>query len=655
MPRPNLLGSYFGHIKDNVVDELDFGKKIRRRKLRRELKYVFLFVGIIVVFLLVNLLVTWSDLKQVNESALAAKNNLEQSIYAIQSKDFSKAQILSQQATDEFNISLSRLQRIKYSPIGWLPGVHGRVQDVIYLADTGRILSQTINNGSGLGEVFFSVWSGDDLSFSCLTLADKRRVLATIYENRTALDNVNTDLQQAVDNLDKIKNRQMFVDRDINLDQLKLDVQSVQKITKVAVPIFQTLPALAGYPQQADYLFVLQNKDELRPTGGFIGTYGTAQVVNGDILTLITDDVYHLDMPALKTVNITPPQPLIDYLGINRWLLRDANWSPDWPSSAKQILSFYQQESAANKTVAIDPDFIIAITPDFVVDLLGITGPIKVSGQTYNKDNFMALLQDSTGKDFTALGLSRWNRKMIIGEISKQIKLKLFDNLDQNWPKLMDVIEQNLNQKNILVYAVNTDANKVFADNNWDGHLRQTDSDYVMVVDANLAALKTDAVMSRNITYRVKPTTDNQLLAKLQINYANDGNFTWKTTRYRSYVRVYVPLGSQLIRVAGFSEGEVSVGEENGKTYFGAFISVEPKSIASLSFEYELPAVVKKNEYSLIFQKQPGNMADLDIDLSFAGAIKSYQPTNFDAQLVNPQRIKFTSNLEHDNEYHLTF
>jgi len=652
--KPNLLGSYLGYVKDSVVDDFDFGKKSRKRRIRRELKYVFLLLGIVIVILAFNLLIALADIKQVYNSAFQAKYNLEQSIYAIQDKDFVKARNLSQQAEDEFSISVSRLKRIKYSPIGWIPGVHGKVQDVIYLTETGQILSQTINSGAAMGEVFFSVWSNDDLSFSRLSFAEKRRVLATIHENSLMLSTVNNDLQRAVDNLDKIENREMFVSRDINLDQLKLDVQSVQKITRVAVPIFQTLPALAGYPEESNYLFVLQNKDELRPTGGFIGTYGTARVYNGDIVSLATDDIYHLDIPALKVMNVEPPKPLRDYLGINRWMMRDANWSPDWPTSAQKILDFYQQESKIVRTEPIQPDFIIAVTPDFVVDLIGITGPIKVNGQTYTQDNFVPLLQDTTGKDFNAMGLSRWNRKMVVGEISKEIKLRLFDSLDENWPKLMEVIEKNLNQKNILVSASDPTVAKVFAENNWDGHLRQTDGDYVMVVDANLGALKTDAVMRRKIDYRVKEE-NGKIFAKVQVNYANDGNFSWKTTRYRSYVRVYVPKGSELIRVAGFTEGEVEVGEENGKTYFGAFISVEPKKLGSISFEYRLPDLIKNGEYRLLFQKQPGNEADVDIDLSFAKEIKSYRPANFDTKLINQQQVSFKSNLQLDSEYYLEF
>ncbi|MFH0840363.1 MAG: DUF4012 domain-containing protein [bacterium] len=652
--KPNLLGSYLGNVKDQAINDLNFAKKMRKNRIKRGFKYVLWFILIIIIVLGFNALMAFNDIKQVYNSSFQAKYNLEQSIYAIKDRDFSRARQYSQQAEDSFAISLARLKRIKYTPIGWLPGIHGKINDVIYLTETGEILSQTINSGASIGEVFFSLWSGEDLAFSRLTYNEKRMVLAKIHENRELLSVINADLDRAVENLDKIKNRDLFMSRDINIDQLKVDVEEVQKVAKVAVPIFQTMPAFAGYPAETNYLFILQNKDELRPTGGFIGTYGTAKVFNGDILKLNTDDIYHLDMPALNKLKVGPPQPLKDYLGINRWLMRDANWSPDWPTSAEQVLWFYQEEASLSELPTNDVDFVIAITPDFIIDLINITGPITVNGQTYTQDNFMALLQDTTGKDFYNQGISRWHRKMIIGEISKEIKLKLFDSLDENWMKLVDVVEKNLNQKNILIYAKDPAVAKVFADNNWDGHLRQTEGDYVMVVDANLAALKTDAVMKRKISYRVVEE-NGELIAKLRINYANQGNFTWKTTRYRSYTRVYVPAGSELIRVTGFTEGEVEVGQELDKTYFGAFINIEPGKLGSLTFEYKLPKLIKNGEYSLIFQKQPGTVSDLDIDLEFENELKSYKPANFNSELVNRQRIKYKSNLELDNEYYLQF
>ncbi len=79
----------------------------------------------------------------------------------------------------------------------------------------------------------------------------------------------------------------------------------------------------------------------------------------------------------------------------------------------------------------------------------------------------------------------------------------------------------------------------------------------------------------------------DDLIGKTEITYQNNADFTWKSTRLRTYTRVYVPLGSELISSAGAMEndkikdpqlqaGQVEAATEFGKTFFGAFISIEP-------------------------------------------------------------------------------
>ena len=86
-------------------------------------------------------------------------------------------------------------------------------------------------------------------------------------------------------------------------------------------------------------------------------------------------------------------------------------------------------------------------------------------------------------------------------------------------------------------------------------------------------------------------------------------------TRYRTYLRLYVPLGSKLISSQGAEiatprsekPGTVDTFEELGRTVFGAFKSVEPGTDESISFTYELPSnIIHDNKYELLLQKQSG-------------------------------------------------
>jgi len=203
---------------------------------------------------------------------------------------------------------------------------------------------------------------------------------------------------------------------------------------------------------------------------------------------------------------------------------------------------------------------------------------------------------------------------------------------------------------------------------NWGGEIQESSGDYLMVVDTNLASLKTDQFVNRFIDYSIEQEGD-KLKAKVDIIYQNNADFTWKSTRLRSYTRVYVPLGSELINSKGAMEndpvkntenlpGQIEIAEEFGKTYFGAFISTEPHETGTLSFEYYLPdeivKLVSKGDYELLIQKQPGVIHNLTLDLNFDKTIKSAEPTEEESEFFN-KTYNLSLPLDKDSIFTLRF
>ena len=96
------------------------------------------------------------------------------------------------------------------------------------------------------------------------------------------------------------------------------------------------LPGILGQGGSKRYLVLAQDPAELRPTGGYIGTVSIVEFRDGDMTSHDFQDVFDLDLqPGLAYV--APPQALRDHLlGDVPWLLADANWSPDFPTSASR-------------------------------------------------------------------------------------------------------------------------------------------------------------------------------------------------------------------------------------------------------------------------------------------------------------------------------
>lgn len=591
------------------------------------------------------------------------KSALEQALNKAQSAEFPAAHQEAEKAVRHFEQSLENVKQIRLGPVAYIPLAAAYKTDAEHLVAAGTALARGMESATGyasdLGGIISSKQSA---TFSQLPLEERRRILAVIYNSDKTLGTVQKDLDESLGNLQAIKSFAWFGPLSAKLEDVKETITKSQKTLTDASPLTKLLPPLLGYPQTARYLLILQNSDELRPTGGFIGTYGIVQTKDGDFERFETRDIYHLDMPVKDKINIQPPAPIKKYLGVDKWYMRDANWAPDWPTSAEKILEFYKKENAVmpQPDPITDFDGVIAITPELITDLMQLTGPITIEGETYTPQNFVDLLQYKVEKGYIQLGVSSWHRKEVIGEIAKILKQRLLDLPLSRWPEMIKLVSNNVAKKNILLYARDKNLQKLIREQGWSGELRHDWGDYVMVVDANMAALKTDAVMDRQVNYQMKEE-NGKLKSRLVLRYSHGGGYDWKTSKYRTYTRVYVPTGSHLIKATGFSEGQVETGEEFGRTYFGAFLVVPAGDIAELVFEYELPNNIidnmkKYNNYRLTIQKQPGKQVNkLTVDLAFQNAIKSYSPATFYSAAANPKELSASGDLAVDRSFFVDF
>jgi len=568
---------------------------------------------------------------------------LDKAVVAVSNNDFNGAVTYSNQANDDFSAAITETDKIGqnfwYKRVGFL---RNQLFEVKYLLSTAQILSKSLSQGGLIAVKINEAMSGQNGGgFFDMSPAQKKVVLQLIYESSPDLNGIKANLNLALLELNHVNAGGILLPFKSKIVLARNQLEAGVAVANKAIIASQILPSLVGYPEPSNYLVLLQNNSELRPTGGFLGTVGNFEIYLGDIIKAKTSDSYHLDMPASldDEFNIVPPTPLKKYLNIDRWYMRDSNWSPDWPTSAQKIEWFYRAEAKYSNDPEIKnvPDKftgIVGITPQLVVDLLSLVGPISVGGQEYNKDNFVDLLQAEVEINYQEKGISQWDRKKVISEILSELKTKLFNIPSNQYADLLNILGDNVKAKNILVYFNNEQLRSLSAEMDWGGEMKNTAADYFMVVDANLAAYKTDRVMDKTINYTISQKSDG-LYGLLKLNYDHNGKFDWKTTRYRNYVRVYVPAGAKLVKSDGFSDGAVESQNESfafsgaQRTYFGGFFSVEPGRDASLSLEYKLPDYVKDavaaGKYDLYVQKQPGNnVKNLNINVSLEEKSAAY-------------------------------
>jgi hypothetical protein len=640
-------------------------KHSNRRPFRAFFKYLGISILVLFVLAIIAAGVLFFRFKNIYNLALSGKNNLQSSLTSAQNKNFSAMGNESLSAENSFTELARELESLRDNPVFKTLNLGQKeLNDIDYLIQSAGVVSKSLNEAALLGAQWSDIMGGKfGTDFSSFSPDQKQALLKSIYESGPELNGLKADLDLAIINLNKVEADGFLSPVKTQIDQVKGKLIEASSLLSEATVVSQLAPEFFGYPSKSTFLVMFENNAELRPTGGFLGTYGILQTENGDVARFDSHDIYHMDEPmeAGHLLAIVPPDPIKKYLN-QTWYMRDANWWPDWPTSAAQIIWFYNKENALlpvkNQINNFSGNFngVIALTPDFVTSLLDLTGPITIDGEQFNKDNFSDLLEYKVEEDFSSEQVSSWQRKEIIGKILAAMKEKLF-NLDYSlWPAVMAKINDAVKEKNILVYSPNAYNESLVQNLGAAGEIKKTDSDYFMLVDANMASLKTDAAMQRNISYQLRQQADG-LYADLKINYLNTGKADWRTSDYKDYARIYLPEGSEIKSETGFSAPDKPYNEA-GKTVVAGLLYVRLGKSTNLDISYKLPADLanqfSQGNYQLYVQKQPGNIVNsLKVDVMAPGAIKSYNPLDNGKVLNNS--VVWTSDLTTDKEYGLNF
>lgn len=436
-------------------------------------------------------------------------------------------------------------------------------------------------------------------------------------------------------------------------------VQQVsQKITSNATET-NLIQKVLGFSKPQTYLVLFLNNTEIRPGGGFIGAYGVVKVDKGIPEILKVEGTELLDNFGPQDFPSVPPEPLQKYLPLTRWEFRDSNWSPDFAISSIKALELFKKEKG---TAAEDISGVIGITPTLLEEILKISGPISVNGQEYNAENFTEKLEYEVEYGYAKQGLDFNERKKVLSDLTHALLARIRGDIFKHWSQYFALGQKMLAEKQIIAYSNDLETNIVLSAKGWAGEIKQTVGDYLLWVDANLASLKTDKVMDRELSYSFAPTSSGKYVATVKMKYVNKGTFTDFTTRYRTYARIFLPVGSQFISVVGslksdrtVEKGTVDQGIESNKQWFGTFTSIEPGKTGELVWQFYLaPQIVeqiKKNSYNLLVQKQAGTIDNaFALDLNFGKDIASATPGEVGTDLGN-QIYNLKTDLRLDREF----
>ncbi len=447
------------------------------------------------------------------------------------------------------------------------------------------------------------------------------------------------------------------------------------------------LPRVAGGSDEGPktYLLLVQNEDELRPTGGFITAAGTVVVQDGKLSGLKFEDSGNMD--DWDQPYPSAPWQLSEYMNNPVMVFRDANWFTDFPRSARYAEYLY----AYAKGHSVDG--VIAFDQHMLVELLRVLGPIEVEGADYpvDADNIITFMRESkiwTEESRTTPG---WNNKLFMNRISSALLEKIFSG-DVPLEKLVVFAVQVLDERHLMLQFDNAIMSDLLSRRGWDGAVKPGDGDFLMVVDSNIGFNKTNAVVNTEINYSIDLSnlavpvgqvvvehtnnSSSEVLCSLRdkITIKDQGNYPIDRC-YWDYLRIYTVAGAHLLQATPQSipaewmlRGEAvsahvdTLNEElNGVATYGLLKVVPGERSIGTKLRYVLPVDVlsirpgtRQVIYHFKVKKQPGTIAvPITIQVILPKDVVLLSIPNGSQTVDNV--VNYESNLRTDLEFEIVF
>lgn len=371
------------------------------------------------------------------------------------------------------------------------------------------------------------------------------------------------------------------------------------------------------------YLILLQNNSELRSSGGFIGSFAVLETENFKVKNLsFNTNIYSLDRQFAVSNYVEPPQALKEMLKGETWALRDANYDASFKDAASDIKWFYEQETGDRV------DGVIGLNAKIIVDLLKLTGPIKLDkyNLTISADNFYAETQYQVEKAYYE-NEENW----VINEpktFLKDLYPILLTKAMENKLGLYKLLKNELSQKEIIINFTNMNKQEIVEKQNWAGALQSEQeikdlfntnnaTDYLYINSNSYSGNKSSLSITEDIEYKLTPATeygDNLIKANLKISRTHGGSYDWPDGKNTEWVRTFVPKSAVFLSTKMNGKdisSAIKIGNEVDKTYFGTTIVTEPGQANILEINYLIPV---DGNYHIFVQKQPGRTDTLNVN-----------------------------------------
>lgn len=449
-------------------------------------------------------------------------------------------------------------------------------------------------------------------------------------------------IQQIEFNIDSLEETTILSEYEDAIQELRSRISTAQQIQEI-------IPTMSGVSSKKTYALLLQNDQELRPTGGFIQAVALLNFDRGSLVSYQVYSVYELDQKIAG--DIEPPLEIATYLGESKWYLRDSNWNPDFPATSKQVAWFL------DKALNISVDGVLGITTHGLAQILEATGPIDIAShnetlthkniaERFEFNSEVILVQTADKQDYPTTVLTHVLKQLTQLEREQALPVA-------------NALYESLGQKYLQVSVFNQSEQQVLQSLGWTGSLvvpscparLSTNTCIVDVfasVEANVGVNKANYYIERDSTHTVSlsPTAANHRRTISLTNTATSNS--WPKGTYRLYQRYFLHTDAQLTSITINEKllptQEIVQGKTSDFTSVGFLTQVPVGETVTIELEYSTPLVEASTDFSYVFynQRQSGiTQEPLQVRFTY---VPELTPTLIAPNaVVNQKSIEFSS------------
>ncbi|MCT4592209.1 MAG: DUF4012 domain-containing protein [Candidatus Gracilibacteria bacterium] len=398
--------------------------------------------------------------------------------------------------------------------------------------------------------------------------------------------------------------------------------------------------SLMGFFGDKTYLVLLENENELRPTGGFVTGFAIIKMSHG------VPEVHVFD-----SISVVPPKPQLKapfyieqaFSGDEKYkglLFHDSGYSLDFRLNAERAVDLLKKDP---RFFGFDFDAVFSIDLYAIEHLIDMYGSFKIEGEELTGANLFDVLEKNA-KDIDLHDEEEWkNRKNFFAPLAKDL-VKEIATSPLSYGDFFNLLGEMAEEKHFLMSFKKLSLQKDVEKAGFSGKV--PDGDYFHINNMNLGGRKADRFIQREYWSSFYVDHDGVVNERFEIRMHHQGTYNLQSDLYSAYLRIVRPASTELL------EGDLEL--KDG--VFGHFYTLEPDEIKTFVYEFKYAADFAFDEiWMLSLIKQAGTIktpyyvtfrgfADTSFDITTCR--KTENITSCELDLLRDQKLSVTRNKD---------